>query len=518
MPHLLSPYVANWVAETHPEWRAAILDKTGKLRPAFNRAVTALATKLTAKGVTTELLEKHKLDKFVPPGEQKILNAFKTPGITNTQFVVCGQDPYPTPGVADGFCFSTKISSTVPKSLANIFEALVKSGVVDKRPTNPNLELWTRQGWLLNRYLTRQFDFEIKNNEFVYLGTGEGKKECIHDFWGEFTDLALSHLVEQKMQTAGYLAIMLWGGPAKALAKPILELLSTKGKIVAQKYWLTRYEIADKSVIDIMSWGHPSPLGPKDFPDCPHFLEITNMRKDLNLPPIHWNTNQLTPVVVATDGNCPNNGKNPDRAAAGWYMPEKFMHIVQLAKTEAVRLQPCEYEIKNGKIVCRETSASITNNRVELLALCMAIHYILRLYKDGAMPPVRIIVDSTYALNTAQLWIWQKKIKYGNEWLNKIDANRDLISLLANLLARLAVRYGGAMKSAQHQWNMLIHPDAKIKDALHVEYDIYSTWPRLLIWHQASHTQLSNMANNFQRACWSVNDIADKTCNDMLKF
>lgn len=512
MPHLLSSYVAKWVNDTHPEWREAILDKNGTLRPAFNRAVTALAAKLEAKGVTPELLNKYPLEKFITPHSNNILNAFKTPGITNTQFVVCGQDPYPTPGVAEGFCFSTKIGTATPKSLSNIFAALVKSNVVDTTPTNPNLELWTRQGWLINRYLTRQYDFKIESDTYTYLGTGEGKKECLHEFWGEFTDLALNYLVERKMQT-GYLAIMLWGGPAKALAKPILQLLSV-GTVVETKHWLTRYKVND-AIVDIMSWGHPSPLGPKDFPDCPHFLEINKMRQSLNLPIIHWNTNPLTPVVVATDGNCPNNGKNPDKAAAGWYMPEKFMHITQTANKEAVRLQPYEYELASGKIVCTTTAAPITNNRVELLALCLALHYILRSNK-GVMPPVRIIVDSTYALNTAHVWIWQKKIKYGNAWLSKIDANKDLIVLLANLLTRLAVRYGGGLRSPQHQWNMLIHPDAKKERALHVEYDIHSTWPRLLIWHQASHTQLSAMASSFQRACYMANDQVDKACNSIL--
>jgi uracil-DNA glycosylase len=514
MPHLLSPYVNDWVAETHPEWRAAILDKNLPLRAAFNKAVEELAKLLASKKVTKEMIEKYGLAKFITPSPDNILNAFKVPGITKTQFVICGQDPYPTPGVAQGFCFSTK-EKTVPESLKNIFAALVKSKAVDETPTNPDFELWTRQGWLINRYLTKHYDFEIDDDKIRCSATKD--KKC-HTFWADFTDLALSYLVEEKTKSPGHLAIMLWGEPAKKLAVPILAILAKKGKMIDQKYWLTRYEInldTGKSIVDIMTWGHPSPLGPKDFPDCPHFAETNKIRQELNLPDIHWNTNHLQPVFVATDGNCPKNGKNPDKAAAGYYLPDKFMHIKQAGKTEAVKLERFEYALKEGKIVTTDTPAAITNNRVELLALCKAIHYILLLH-IGMMPPVRIIVDSTYALNTAQLWIWQKKIKYGNNWLDKIDANKDLIVILANLLARLAVRYGGAMKSAQHQWNILIHPEAKKQDALHVEYDVYSRWPRLLIWHQASHTQLSSTATTFQRACHMVNDQADKACNSLM--
>lgn len=67
----------------------------------------------------------------------------------DTRCVILGQDPYHTPGAADGLAFSTQPSySRTPPSLANIFHEL-KEDIGCKHPTTNSLEHWANNGVLL---------------------------------------------------------------------------------------------------------------------------------------------------------------------------------------------------------------------------------------------------------------------------------------------------------------------------------------------------------------------------------
>ena len=70
-----------------------------------------------------------------------------------TRVVILGQDPYPTPGHANGLAFSVTAETPLPKSLQNIFREL-RDDIGDV-PASGDLSHWSDQGvLLLNTALT----------------------------------------------------------------------------------------------------------------------------------------------------------------------------------------------------------------------------------------------------------------------------------------------------------------------------------------------------------------------------
>lgn len=68
--------------------------------------------------------------------------------------VILGQDPYPTPGHADGLCFSVRPGVAPPRSLRNIFREM-QADLGLPPPAAGTLEPWARRGvLLLNTVLT----------------------------------------------------------------------------------------------------------------------------------------------------------------------------------------------------------------------------------------------------------------------------------------------------------------------------------------------------------------------------
>jgi uracil-DNA glycosylase len=61
--------------------------------------------------------------------------------------VILGQDPYPTPGHANGLAFSVAPGVALPRSLANIYAELAAD--TGSRPADGDLTSWARQGVLL---------------------------------------------------------------------------------------------------------------------------------------------------------------------------------------------------------------------------------------------------------------------------------------------------------------------------------------------------------------------------------
>jgi len=65
----------------------------------------------------------------------------------DTRVVILGQDPYPTPGHANGLAFSVTPETPLPKSLKNIFQELASD--TGRAPDNGDLRHWADQGVLL---------------------------------------------------------------------------------------------------------------------------------------------------------------------------------------------------------------------------------------------------------------------------------------------------------------------------------------------------------------------------------
>ena len=89
----------------------------------------------------------------VLPPAPRIFAALEACPPEAVRVVILGQDPYPTPGHADGLAFSVRRGVRPPRSLANIFaEIEVEFGC---RPETGDLSGWAAQGvLLLNTCLT----------------------------------------------------------------------------------------------------------------------------------------------------------------------------------------------------------------------------------------------------------------------------------------------------------------------------------------------------------------------------
>ena len=89
---------------------------------------------------------------ILPPEHQRFA-ALQRCQPDTTRVVILGQDPYPTPGHANGLAFSVTPDTPLPKSLKNIFAELEND--IGSAPSNGDLTRWADQGvLLLNTSLT----------------------------------------------------------------------------------------------------------------------------------------------------------------------------------------------------------------------------------------------------------------------------------------------------------------------------------------------------------------------------
>ena len=101
----------------------------------------------------TFILEKLKNESFLPD-EKLIFRALLLPA-DQVKAIILGQDPYPTPGMAEGLAFSVpETVEVLPPSLRNIFSEY-QDDLSLARPTSGDLSQWGKQGvLLLNQILT----------------------------------------------------------------------------------------------------------------------------------------------------------------------------------------------------------------------------------------------------------------------------------------------------------------------------------------------------------------------------
>ena len=154
--------------QLHPEWKAVLLNKKELL----------------------DEIESRLFDLPITPSFENILRAYKEP-LSKIKVVIFGQDPYPTPGVAQGLAFSVSPDlPTIPASLRNIFKELQSD--CDVAPAhNGDLTRWAQQGvFLLNRILTTQPNSSLSHTGFGWeeftRATAQvlGQRHVVGVFWG----------------------------------------------------------------------------------------------------------------------------------------------------------------------------------------------------------------------------------------------------------------------------------------------------------------------------------------------
>lgn len=181
-----------------------------------------------------------------PPFEY-IFRAFEECTFENVKVVILGQDPYHTPGVADGLAFSSR-SDKVPPSLQNIFKEISAEFNIPVG-TNPDLTRWATQGvLLLNSTLTVQSGIPASHKS-------KG--------WEIFSDAVIKTLSDKKSN----MVFLLWGNLAR----------SKKALIDSSKHL-------------ILESPHPSPFSAyTGFFGNNHFKKCNEFLKAKSLSEINWN-------------------------------------------------------------------------------------------------------------------------------------------------------------------------------------------------------------------------------------
>lgn len=194
----------------------------------------------------SEFLHQEYETKTIFPPKKLVFSAFTT-DLNDVKVVILGQDPYHTPGAAEGLAFSVPSSQPVPPSLINIYKEIDSDIGSHKNPTG-SLRNWQSQGvLLLNTVLTV---------EAHRAGSHRGKG------WETFTTAVISYLNIHKDN----LVFILWGRDAR-----------------------NKKSLIDSSRHLILEAAHPSPLSAYNgFFGCKHFSKCNKYLEEHGKTPIEW--------------------------------------------------------------------------------------------------------------------------------------------------------------------------------------------------------------------------------------
>ena len=211
----------------------------------------------TASELWERAAERRAAGELVLPPQERIFRALELTPPDAVRCVIVGQDPYHTPGVANGLAFSANVGCKIPPSLRNIFKELAFD-IGCPMPTSPDLTPWALQGvLLLNTALT------------VRAGAAGS-----HSKWGwqSVTGEILRVCYEELPQPIMFL---LWGRHAQAAAHKAGIALSDAERVFCSS--------------------HPSPLGAsKGSAEIPAFLgsrpfsKTNAFLKSVGVPEIQW--------------------------------------------------------------------------------------------------------------------------------------------------------------------------------------------------------------------------------------
>ncbi len=194
-------------------------------------------------------LEKEYSKKDIFPESKNIFRAFNETPIEKIKVIIIGQDPYHTPGVAEGLCFSIPKNAKVLPSIKNIYKEMENDLKIKKNFSDGNLEYLAKQGvLLLNQVLTVE----------AHKPGSHWKKG-----WEEFTASAIKKISSQKEN----LVFLLWGKNAQEIEKFIQN---PKNHL-------------------ILKAAHPSPFSAhKGFFGCKHFSKTNKYLEKNKKNKIKW--------------------------------------------------------------------------------------------------------------------------------------------------------------------------------------------------------------------------------------
>ena len=198
---------------------------------------------------------------IIRPEPQNFFKALKLTPVHSVKVVILGQDPYHSPGLAQGLAFSIPANVAVnsrefPSSLRNISKALALEGFGNL--PNGDLHIWADQGVLLL-------------NTALSVKLGEA---------GSHTNLGwkslIDHLISALAKHRPHLVWMLWGGHAQSKL-PLIE--EGRDQLILQS--------SHPSGLGVYKTDRPF-LEPGAQASCGHFTKTNEWLIQHSLPPIEW--------------------------------------------------------------------------------------------------------------------------------------------------------------------------------------------------------------------------------------
>lgn len=190
--------------------------------------------------------EEYEHTQVLPQGHY-IFEVFNRCPFDKVRVIILGQDPYPTPGLYHGICFSVPEGIPVPGSLRSIYKE-IHDDLGKPIPSSGCLDRWVAQGVLLMNSVLTVRAYES--------GSHQGKG------WETFTDAVIKKLSDRRE----HLVFMLWGTYAKAK----IGLIDTRKHLV-------------------LTAAHPSPRSADyGFFGCRHFSQANEYLKSYHIPEINW--------------------------------------------------------------------------------------------------------------------------------------------------------------------------------------------------------------------------------------
>ena len=184
--------------------------------------------------------------KTIYPKKSLVFSAFTT-DLNEIKVVILGQDPYHTPGSAEGLAFSVPNSQPIPPSLINIYKE-IDNDIGHHANPRGSLINWQKQGvLLLNTVLTVE-----AHKAGSHRGHG----------WETFTTATIEYL----SRTRPHLVFILWGRDAR-----------------------NKKSLIDTSKHLVLESPHPSPLSAySGFFGNHHFSRCNEFLSAHGLTPIEW--------------------------------------------------------------------------------------------------------------------------------------------------------------------------------------------------------------------------------------
>ena len=149
--------------------------------------------------------------KPIYPEKEKVFSALDLVAPEGVKVVIVGQDPYHTPGQAQGLAFSLPDTAKTQPSMRNILKELYDDIGIER--TSQDLTNWTTQGvLLLNRSLTVE----------------EGEPNSMADLWTPVTN----RLIEVISELPQPIIFVLWGKSAQQL----IPMIDGRKKIITSPH------------------------------------------------------------------------------------------------------------------------------------------------------------------------------------------------------------------------------------------------------------------------------------------